>query len=76
MLDEDNNYYINGTEIIELTDRETELLSILLRNKIIKYSDINRYNIQIYRITICRLRKKLKGKLIIKTINKVGYIIK
>lgn len=76
MLDEDNNYYIDGTEIIELTDRETELLSILLRNKIIKYSDINRYNIQIYRITICRLRKKLKGKLIIKTINKVGYVIK
>lgn len=76
MLDEDNNYYIDGTEIIELTDRETELLSILLRNKIIKYSDINRYNIQIYRITIYRLRKKLKGKLIIKTINKVGYVIK
>ena len=83
MHDYDNLRYIGNGKIIKLSEKENELLKILIENKgrvvskdfllKILYEDIlsNRALLRL----INRLRKKLKNEVVIKNKQCVGYMI-
>lgn len=84
MHDYDNFRYIGTQKIIELSNKENDLLRILIDNKgktinnekiILNLSEGN-YSLKALRQLISRLRKKLKGEITIKTKNNMGYGIK
>lgn len=87
MLYEDGYIFISNNKYIDLTLIETQILSLLLRNKgtIIRYEDIcnqifknkiDKYYLESIMSRIYRLRKKLKGEVNIETKSKIGYVVR
>ena len=83
MHDSENLRYIGTNKIINLSPKENELLEILIKNKehIVSFDFLTK---QLYPeafsnkgvlLLVHRLRKKLKGEVIIKTKHRLGYII-
>lgn len=79
MHDDDNFKYISSKEIIDLSKKENKLLKILIQNKG-RVVLVRTLLDEIYRQPtsprtldqlVCRLRKKLKGEVVIK--NKPGF---
>lgn len=86
MHDDENYRYIGRGKVIDLSVYENEVLKELIANKgkVVKYEtillklyEVNDIRILYHALTtiICRLRKKLKGEVEIKTKNKVGFYI-
>lgn len=79
MHDDDNFKYISSKEIIDLSKKENKLLKILIQNKG-RVVLVRTLLDEIYQKPtsprtldqlVCRLRKKLKGEVVIK--NKPGF---
>lgn len=83
MHDYDNYRYVTSNRIIPLTPKENEILKLLIENKgnLVKKEDffekayIKRIHLKSLRISIFRLRQKLKDEITIKTRNCLGYYI-
>lgn len=86
MHDDANFRYITKGKIIQLTKYQNEILKILIENKghvvsheklcervFFTYCDVIYKNILFQHI--CRLRKKLKGEVVIITHRQKGYMI-
>lgn len=84
MLDEENQRFIAGEKIINLSKKETQLLSLLIQNKgkVVTYDDISDYiygengsDNNAIRSTMVRLKQRLGSSVEIKTVTGKGYMI-